>query len=152
MRPYRKYVVDRVVQESQSIRSFYLKAADGEPLEHFLPGQHLPIKLTIDGVPIYRCYTLSDCFKESHYRLTVKREPEQDNNVPRGRVSNYFHDELMVDDIIEAQAPTGRFFLDLNNEQPVVLIAGGIGITPMISMVNASLEAFTHREIYIVHA
>src|SRR6185437_12181255 len=50
------------------------------------------------------------------------------------------------------QAPTGRFFLDLNNEQPVVLIAGGIGITPMISMVNASLEAFTHREIYIVHA
>lgn len=152
MRPYRKYVVDRVVHESESIKSVYLRPADGEPLRHFLPGQHLPIKVTIDDVPIYRCYTLSDSFKESHYRLTIKREAAQGNNVPRGRVSNYLHDELLVDDIIEAQAPTGAFFLDLNNEQPVALIGGGIGITPMISMVNASIEAFTHREIYVVHA
>ena len=152
MRPYRKYVVDRVVQESESAKSFYLRPADGEPLHRFLPGQHLPLKLAVNGASIYRCYTLSDCFKESHYRLTIKREPAQGVDVPRGRMSNHFHDELTVNSVVEAQAPAGEFFLDVDSEQAVALIAGGIGVTPMISMLNACLATSTHREIYVLYA
>ena len=152
MRSYREYVVDKVVQESESAKSFYLRSTDGEPLQRFLPGQYLPVKLTVGGTVVYRCYTLSDCFNESHYRLTIKREPAQSPDVPRGRVSNHFHDELAVNSVVEAQAPAGEFFLEVDSEQPVALIAGGIGITPMISMLNACLATATHREIYLLYA
>jgi uncharacterized protein len=152
MRSYRKFIVDKVVQESESARSFYLRPADNGPLEPYLPGQHLPVKLVVGDAPIYRCYTLSDCFKPTHYRLTIKRAPPMSAGHSGGQMANHFHDELYAESVVEAQAPAGNFFLDVNGKAPLALIAGGIGITPMISMVNACLEQSSQREIYIVYA
>ena len=64
------------VQESQTIWSFYLKPADGSPIAHYLPGQHIIVRLQIPGRenPVQRSYTLSGAPGQDHYRITVKRE------------------------------------------------------------------------------
>jgi len=95
---YRILKVTKKVPESEDITSFYLEAADKKPLDSFLPGQFLPLKLDIPGQyqPILRTYTLSDSPSEKFYRLTIKREkapPHLPNAYP-GVSSNYFHDQV----------------------------------------------------------
>ena len=153
---YRTLVVTRKVPESESITSFYLAAEDGEPLDTFLPGQFLPLRLNIPGqyVPVYRTYSLSDRPGAEHYRLTIKREPAPPDlpNVYPGVSSNYFHDHVDVGSTLSAKAPRGRFYLDPKGETPVALVSGGVGQTPMISMLNAIVAAGTERPTWFVHA
>ncbi len=153
---YRKFVVHSVVEESESAKSFYLVPLDGGPLAPFLPGQHLPLRLEIHGQPrpVIRCYTLSDCFNERHYRLTIKKElpPPNQANIPPGLSSSYFHEVLRVGDVIEAKAPSGEFCLDLNQTHPIVMLAGGIGVTPMISMLNGLCQTGSKRDVYFAFA
>ncbi len=153
---YRKFAVQSVVKQSESAKSFILVPLDGEPLVPFLPGQHLPLRLHIAGQPrpVIRCYTLSDCFNERHYRLTIKKElpPPDQANIPSGLSSTYFHDVLKIGDVIEAKSPSGKFYLDPNETHPVAMLAGGIGVTPMISMINGLCQAGSSREVYFVFA
>src|SRR5665213_4161378 len=153
---YRKFVVQSVVEESESAKSFHLVPLDGAPLAPFLPGQHLPLRLLIQGQPrpVIRCYTLSDCFHETHYRLTIKKElpPPSQPNIPSGLSSTYFHEALQVGEVVEAKAPSGKFYIDLNESHPIVMLAGGIGVTPMISMINALCHAGSSRDVYFVFA
>lgn len=126
---WRPMRVTRIVPESSTVRSFYLEPADGFATAAFLAGQHLPIRLQIPGEdrPLIRCYTLSVAPSDGVYRLSIKRQ---------GRVSRHLHDSLRVGNLIEARAPRGDFTIDALQRRPAVLLAGGIGVTPMLAMLR----------------
>lgn len=126
---WRAMKVSRIVEESQSIRSLHLEPADGAGLLPHLAGQHLPIRVQLAAgeKPLIRTYTLSVAPSDGIYRISVKRE---------GLVSQFLHDQLREGDLIEARAPSGAFVLDAQDERPLVLLAGGIGITPMLAMLR----------------
>lgn len=153
---FRKFrIVDKVL-EARDVCSFYLSPHDGKPLPVFRPGQYLTFQLRLPGQtrPVVRCYSLSDRPGIlEQYRVTIKRVPPPPNqpDAPPGLVSNYFHDQLGVGDIVDVKAPAGQFVLDLDQPSPVVLIAGGVGLTPLLSMVNALAETRSTREVWFFY-
>lgn len=149
---YRKFTVAKKVLECEDVYSFYLAPHDGKPLPPFKPGQYLTFSLNLPGQakPVIRCYSLSDSHRKEGYRVTIKRAlppPDCADGKP-GIASSYFCDCVKDGDILDVKAPGGHFFLDLGKERPVVLISGGVGITPMISMLNAILESGSKREVW----
>ncbi|HCW68838.1 MAG TPA: FAD-binding oxidoreductase, partial [Thalassospira lucentensis] len=126
---WRSFKIARITEENHLIKSFHLKPADQNGTLPNKAGQHLPVRVEIPGTdtPLIRTYTLSNGPSDDTYRISVKRE---------GVVSSHLHDTLRVGDVIEARAPAGEFHLDADAKRPVVLMAGGIGITPMISMLR----------------
>jgi ferredoxin-NADP reductase/predicted pyridoxine 5'-phosphate oxidase superfamily flavin-nucleotide-binding protein len=126
---WRPFKVIKVVDESATIRSFHLVPDDGAGLLPHLAGQHLPIRLQLPGTdkPLMRAYTLSVAPSENFYRISVKRD---------GVVSCYLHDHLHTGDTLEARAPAGDFTLDASEPRPAVLLAAGVGITPMLAMLR----------------
>jgi hypothetical protein len=153
---FRKFrIVNRVV-EVQDVCSFYLAPHDGKPLPPFLPGQYLTFQIKIPGQPkpVVRCYSLSDRPGiPERYRVTIKRvlPPPDKKEIPPGLVSNYFHDHLNIGDIVDVKAPSGQFVLDVQQTTPVVFIAGGVGITPLLSMLNALAEANSPRQVWVFY-
>ena len=130
---WRPYTVRKIVEESSVISSFYLKA-EGHQALSFQPGQFLTIKANIDGKEHIRTYTLSSAPADDYYRISIKREASPDGEVPEGMFSNYLHTQMKEGDIIYAKAPRGAFTFDSEEKRPAILLAGGVGITPMISM------------------
>ncbi len=126
---WRPYRVARIVDESASIRSFHLQPDDGAGKLPHAAGQHLPIRITLPGSdrPAIRTYTLSAAPSDDAYRISVKRD---------GAVSRFLHDAVQVGDIVEARAPAGAFTIDARERRPVVLLAAGVGITPMLAMLR----------------
>ena len=151
---FRKFQIVRKIPESRDICSFYLAPHDGKALPPFLPGQYLTFQLAIDSKPVVRCYSLSDSPNHpDYYRVTIKRvpAPKDPPGISPGLVSGYFHDQLKVGDIVDVKAPGGHFTLDLTAQTPVVLIAGGVGITPMLCMLNTAIEARSRLEIWFFY-
>jgi len=138
----RRFRVARKQQESEVICSFYLEPVDGGALMAFEPGQYLTLRLSIDGQTLRRNYSLSDAPGQNHYRISVKREPE-------GVASNYLHDRVQVGDVLDVYPPCGEFTLNAGT-RPLVLLTGGVGITPAIAMLNAA--AHSGRRIEFIHA
>jgi len=157
---FRDFRVERRIFESpdESICSFYLKPVDDAPLPSYKPGQYLTFQLPVidpaSGKPknIIRCYSLSDRPGKDHYRVSIKRvlPPGDVPDAPPGLSSNFFHDAIQEGDHVFVKPPGGHFFLKDGNG-PVVLIAGGIGITPMLSMLNETLEQESDREIWLFY-
>ncbi|MFP6773678.1 MAG: iron-sulfur cluster-binding domain-containing protein, partial [Alphaproteobacteria bacterium] len=77
--------------------------------------------------------------------------PPREPDAPPGLSSNFFHNELMVGDIVDVKAPSGNFFLDLSKHRPVILIGGGVGLTPIVSMLNAICESGSQREVWFFY-
>nr|WP_246427689.1 NO-inducible flavohemoprotein [Paenibacillus phyllosphaerae] len=150
---FKDFVVDKKVAESDVITSFYLKPADGKPLVEFLPGQYITLKADIPGEEHthLRQYSLSDRPGESYYRISVKREDAHDGD-PAGVVSTYLHSKLQEGDTIAITAPAGDFYLDVAANTPVVLISGGVGITPLLSMLNTIAAVNPTREVTMIQA
>jgi ferredoxin-NADP reductase/predicted pyridoxine 5'-phosphate oxidase superfamily flavin-nucleotide-binding protein len=126
---WRPFKVTNVVDESSVIRSFHLEPVDGAGLIPHIAGQHLPIRVMPPGhdKPVIRTYTLSTAPADGLYRISVKRE---------GLVSSHLHDTLHIGSIIEARAPAGQFTIDAAERRPAVLLAAGVGITPMLAMLR----------------
>ncbi|WP_076865032.1 FAD-binding oxidoreductase [Bradyrhizobium mercantei] len=126
---WRPFKVTKIVDESRSIRSFHLQPDDGAGRLRHQAGQHLPIRVSLpgSGKPVIRTYTLSVAPSDGMYRISVKRD---------GLVSQHLHDNVHVGDIIEARAPAGGFTIDAREKRPAVLLAGGVGITPMLAMLR----------------
>ncbi|GHD52077.1 hypothetical protein GCM10017083_27260 [Thalassobaculum fulvum] len=149
-RPFR---IARIVDESATARSFHLEPADGNGVAPYRPGQFLPIALDIPGEPrpVRRTYTLSDAPDGRGYRITVKREAD-------GLASRWLHDGLREGDGLRAARPAGGFVLDTDSRRPVLLLSAGIGVTPMIAMLNHLLggpegrRRSPHRRVWFVHA
>ncbi|WP_141430477.1 NO-inducible flavohemoprotein [Bacillus sp. 03113] len=151
-RDFRSFVVIKKVTESDVITSFYLKPQDEKAISSFKPGQYISIKLSIDGEKFthIRQYSLSDSPDKDYYRITVKRE--DGNQTPDGIVSNYLHEKVGVGDILHVSAPAGEFILNTNQETPLVLLSGGVGVTPMVSMLNTVIKLQPNRDVTFVHA
>jgi len=155
---HRSFLVERKVLEdaAEQICSFYLVPEDGKPLAPFLPGQFLTFQLDIPAPvggtqSVIRCYSLSDAPQSKHYRISVKRAPSPVGSAhPAGTSSNYFHDHVELGSRLKVRAPAGHFHID-RSDAPVVLIGGGIGITPMLSMLNGCLVAQPGREVWLFY-
>lgn len=149
---FRNFVVDRKVEESDVITSFYLKPEDQRGIASFIPGQYISIKLEINGEEFthIRQYSLSDAPGKDYYRISVKREAGTAN--PDGMVSNFLHNDVNEGDILKVSAPAGDFGLDTEKDTPVVLLSGGVGLTPMMSMLKTVVEVQPERKVTFIHA
>ncbi|MGG0238951.1 NO-inducible flavohemoprotein [Bacillus rhizoplanae] len=148
---FRNFIVVKKEKESDVITSFYLKPEDGGALSSFLPGQYVSVQLNIEGETYThnRQYSLSDAPGKDYYRISVKREKNAEGL--DGMVSNYLHDHVNEGDILPLSAPAGDFVLNMDSQLPVVLISGGVGITPMMSMLNTLIEQSPNRNVYFIH-
>lgn len=136
---WRTFIINRIVEESTEIKSFYLTPKDNQPIASYHPGQYLSVKTFVEalGHEQPRQYSLSSAFNEKYYRISVKKENPE--NLPAGYVSNNLHNKK-VGDQIEVSAPAGLFHIGEKPQQPLVLISGGVGITPMMSILEAQAE------------
>ena len=151
----RKFTIERKVMEADNICSFHLKPHDKKPVAGFQPGQYLTFRLDIPGLKkeAIRCYSLSDRPRPEGYRVTIKKlVPTADKpGQPGGLISSYFHEQLKEGDILDVKAPAGHFVLDTSRETPVVLVGGGIGITPVLSMLQEIVESGSKRETWLFY-
>ncbi|MCG7407571.1 NO-inducible flavohemoprotein [Paenibacillus sp. ACRRX] len=149
----RRFVVARKVEESDVITSFYLKPEDGQAIASFEPGQYLTVRVQPEGHKNthYRHYSLSNAPSSDTYRISVKRE-DGNASSPAGVVSSYLHLAVHEGDIIEATAPAGDFTLKRGTSAPVLLLSGGVGLTPMTSMLHTLASEEPEREVYYIHA
>lgn len=140
----RSFRVERKTSESSEITSFYLEPVDGEPVIAYKPGQYISLRLKIDGNEYRRNYSLSAPSSGSGLRISVKREPG-------GIASNYLHDQVTTGTVLELFPPSGNFTL-ADGTKPLILISGGVGITPTIPMAETALEAGNRQVVFIHYA
>lgn len=133
--------VTRKVAESAEITSFYLAPQDGGALVSFAPGQYIGLHLVVNGQEIRRNYSLSAAPNGQDYRISVKREAG-------GVASNFLHDQIGEGDTLQVYPPAGDFVL-ADGDKPVVLISGGVGITPTLAMLDAALQGT--RTVHFIH-
>ncbi|WP_332853652.1 NO-inducible flavohemoprotein [Duganella sp. S19_KUP01_CR8] len=138
----REFKVVSKIAESDEVTSFVLQPADGGKVVAHAPGQYIGLLIDVNGEEQRRQYSLSAASNGSSYRISVKREPG-------GAVSNFLHDHVNVGDSLKLVPPSGDFTLADSNK-PLVLISGGVGITPTLAMLTAALG--TGRPIHFIHA
>ncbi|AVR96472.1 NO-inducible flavohemoprotein [Pseudoduganella armeniaca] len=138
----RRFVVAEKRAESEEITSFVLRPEDGGAVMDFQPGQYIGLRVRVDGVEQRRQYSLSAAANGKSYQISVKREPG-------GKVSNHLHDSVQVGDVVELLPPSGAFTIS-DSDKPIVLISGGVGITPTLPMLKRALA--TGREVRFIHA
>lgn len=148
---FKEFEVVKKHPESSVITSFYLRPLDKGPIAAYLPGQYVTIKIRRpqDPYPQTRHYSLSDSPGKDYYRISVKKE---DSTAINGAVSNYLHTVIKEGDVVSLAAPAGVFTLDLDSLRPLVLISGGVGVTPLISMLDVALEKQPNRPITFIQA
>lgn len=149
---WRPFRVTGVVRESSEITSFYLKPTDDGLLPPFEPGQFVSVRTVDDtGMTHIRQYSLSDAPHHDHLRLTVKRE-DASGDAPAGIVSTSLHLDVVEGDVIELSFPQGHFVVDQEKDTPLVLLSGGVGITPMLGIVGHIAKEQPQRSIHFAHA
>ncbi|CAM3957019.1 Flavohemoprotein [Pseudomonas reidholzensis] len=132
--------VIRVEQESRDIRSYYLQPPAHTAVS-FTAGQHLPIRLQLgDDAPLIRTYSLSSAPSDGYLRISVKAQ---------GPASRHLHEQVALGDALEVRLPTGSFVLDSSSARPLVLIAAGVGITPLLAMLREQLVSDVSRRVYL---
>lgn len=148
------------VKESNEITSFYLQPVDRSPLPDFFPGQYISVMMEVPKLEYAqsRQYSLSDAPNRKYYRISVKKEAGLDTKQPEGvrhpgYISNILHDEKDVDDVIRVSHPFGEFALNVKDTKndPIVLLSAGVGITPLISMLNSLASQETTRPVSFIH-
>lgn len=149
---WRRFRVARTVDECSVIRSLYLEPEDGGPILSFRPGQYLTLRLPVPGHgPLLRHYSLSDAPTGRGYRISVKREDAPDAALPDGLGSGFVHRRLSVGDVVEAAPPAGSFTAP-DNDAALFLLAGGVGITPMMALTETLAAAGSTRPVHLFHA
>lgn len=130
---WREFRVTRIEAESAVIKSFYLEPVDGVAYAPHRAGQHLPIRLPRGGESpaLLRTYTLSVAPSAPQLRISVRK---------LGEGSSHLHDAINVGDVIDCRAPSGDFIIDTTPQHPVVMIAAGVGITPILAMISHLVE------------
>lgn len=129
------------------------------PPPDYKPGQFLTFSLALPAAAgatarlLTRCYSLSDSPSSNYYRVTIKRVVASADTAigPAGAASNFFHDYVHAGYTLKIHAPSGRFYLDAASFTPVVLIAGGIGITPMMSMLRWCSQHQPQRVVHLFY-
>ena len=149
-----EFVVEKKQRESEIITSFYLRPRDGGALPWFEAGQYISVRVPGDTTrTTMRNYSLSCYPGQPHYRISVKREPAPSDDAPDGYVSHYLDDRIEAGDTLEVGPPCGEFTLQTPDDpaRPLVLISGGVGITPLLLMLHAAVETQPDRPIWFIH-
>ncbi|MBS7543884.1 NO-inducible flavohemoprotein [Ancylobacter oerskovii] len=142
---WRDFRVEDVVRESRVITSFVLRPVDGKPVLRHKPGQYLTFWLEIPGhAPVKRNYSISSAANGESYRISVKREAF-------GLASGWLHDHAAPGTVLKVSAPAGEFHLPDHPERPVVLLSGGVGLTPMIAMLETLAARSSGLPVHYVH-
>jgi ferredoxin-NADP reductase len=149
------FVVTEKVRESATISSFVLRPVRDDSHLTFRPGQFIVVRIPLaGGAQVLRTYSLSGNPDDpSQLRISVKHEraPVHLPDVPAGVGSSFLHESLDVGGQLEIAGPSGEFVLDESSERPVVLFSGGVGLTPMVSMLHR-LATGSARPVYFIHA
>ncbi|WP_136247135.1 globin domain-containing protein [Halomonas borealis] len=138
----REFRIAETHQESAVIRSFVLEPSDGGAVAEHAPGQYIGVRLTLDGRPVHRHYSLSALPDGRRYRISVKREEQ-------GVASRHLHDAMRVGDTLELLPPAGELTL-VDGDEPLLLASGGVGQTPMLPIARQALAA--GRRVVYLHA
>lgn len=158
---WRDFVIAQKVKEAQNITSFYLKPKDGKPLVMYKPGQYISVQTDVPDLKYLqsRQYSLSGQPRDDYYRISVKREQGLAKGQPGasshpGYVSTILHTEKNVGDTLQVSHPYGEFFLDTDNivGRPIVLLSAGIGVTPMIAILDTLVSKDYESSISFIHA
>lgn len=142
---FRELILVDKIEACPGIMSFYFKAKDGGKLVKHTPGQFLPFKIKTDDDKykgVLRTYSLSMFPNDYTYRISVKK-------IEDGLISTYLHENLNIGDSIEAMVPAGLFTIK-NKTNDIVLISGGIGITPLLSILYT--ESISRNNINFIQA
>ena len=143
--PYFDLLVERIVEETPDAKSVVLQVpSELEETFRYRAGQFLTFGVTVDEHPLVRCYSLaSSPDTDAEHKVTIKR-------VEDGRASNFFNDHVSSGQTLRVMKPAGNFCLQ-THDVPLLLFAGGSGITPMISIIKSALVT-TSRTIKLVYA
>lgn len=145
---HRFLTIAAVEQESELVTSYWLASPDGTGLPTATAGQYLPIAVDVPGYGVLRrAYTIS-AYEAGRYRLSIKRERLPGR--PPGRVSNYVHDHWAVGDLVNVGVPEGYFVLETTSGRPIVLLAGGIGMTPLLAMLRELAVREPSRRVVLI--
>jgi nitric oxide dioxygenase len=150
---WKKFKIVDKQEESSEITSFYLQPVDNSPLPEYHPGQYISVRIIVPqlGIRQPRQYSLSDSNHPEYFRISVKKETA-DQQHDAGYVSTTLHEHYQIGDEIEVTHPTGTFLLH-NPDKNIVLISAGVGITPMIAILNTLAAANNpHQQISFIHA
>ncbi|OON78080.1 globin domain-containing protein [Streptomyces tsukubensis] len=149
---WRDMEVAERTEESPDTASFVLRRPDGLPTDPFLPGQYISVQVELpDGARQIRQYSLSTSPRHKNWRITVKRESSADGHVPEGEVSSWLHAHARAGRTLKVSLPFGDLVL-LDGEGPLLLASAGIGITPMLSMLDHLASVSPDRPVVIIHA
>lgn len=150
---WRGFKVQRKVAESDEITSFHLVPADGGRVPSYRPGQYVTVRVLVPelGITQPRQYSLSAAPGGKALRISVKREDAVAGQ-PAGMVSNTLHELWHEGAVLDVAPPMGDFFLHEDRDTPVVLISAGVGLTPMVAMLDHLLQAESPRQVRFVHA
>ncbi len=164
---WRVMEVAEIIDESSDCRSFYLIDPYRQPLPDFQPGQHLMVRPALAGAyQTTRCYSISSSPDARYWRITVKRQSpqgqsgtgqsapsgsQQASGNHQGGLSAWLHETIGVGDCLLIGGPNGHFFVPHNNPRPLVLLAAGVGITPMASMLRWSMQSTPQRPVHILY-
>ena len=137
--------VASIYVETPNVKTFRLVDPAGGTIPfQYLPGQFLRLCLEIDGKPVKRAYTIASTpTRNSYIEITVKREEH-------GLVSRYLHGRVAVGDVLNITAPAGKFTFTGSEHDSIVLIAGGVGVTPLMSVVRELTDIGWDHEIYFL--
>lgn len=147
-----KMMVVEKKQVSDGIISYTLKSQNNTPLPKFKAGQYMSVAVFLESLNLrqIRQYSLSDSTEKDTYRITVKSE-KANASKPEGMVSNWIHQHLDVGSIIDGSHPYGNFTPAIMNNEPIALISAGVGITPMISILNTMKTENPNRKVLFTH-
>ena len=137
--------VARIYPETPDVKTFRFVSCDRGPIPFsYLPGQFLTLMLPIDGNPTKRSYTISSSPAQAYYcEISVKREDQ-------GLGSRYLHDVLKEGDTLDVRGPSGKFTFTGQESDSIVLIGGGVGITPLMSVTRTLADMGWGGEICLV--
>ena len=142
---WRTFTIDEMRPESSVITSFILRPTDGRPVIRHKPGQYLTFWLEIPGKPpVKRNYSISQAANGETYRISIKREA-------MGVASGWLHDQAKPGTVLKVAAPAGEFFLTVTPERPVVLMSGGVGLTPMVAMLETIAQHHPDLPVQYLH-
>ncbi|KAL4863463.1 hypothetical protein BDV12DRAFT_177463 [Aspergillus spectabilis] len=150
---WRKFIIADKVHESDEIISFHLVPEDKGELPTYKPGQFVSVRVYVPELGVYqpRQYSLSDVPNRQYFQISVKKEFASGAR-PAGRISNVLHQSLPEGSEVEISMPFGDFVLDVNSNTPVVLMSGGVGLTPMMAMLKTVTSLSPSRPAVFVHA
>lgn len=148
---WRNFKIAKKVIESDEITSFYLAPVDGGDLPQYEAGQYISVRVFVPELNLRqpRQYTLSTSPQADYLRISVKREDAK-GELAEGWVSNTLH-SLAEGSEIEVSAPTGNFYL-IDSKKRNVFISGGVGLTPMIAMLNQLVTLDMPQPVTFIHA